>query len=239
MNSSDKIDALAKALIAAQREMRVANKSATNPHFKSKYAPLPEVIEVAKVLHTHGIVFVQPTFESDRGVGIETLVIHAESGQWISGALVLTPQQNTPQGIGSAITYGRRFGLASLIGIVAEEDDDGEAASAPTVQPKNRGGSRSPAGAHNPGAAGATPASATKPVFKAVRSDPYIFDPVATEKRMLLELIGGFDTWDLKRAWRERNQGDKNMLPAEAQLRVSAAYIDAHPVAKQSNSVAP
>lgn len=213
MNSSDKIDALAKAILAAQRELKPANKSATNPHFKSKYAPLPEVIEVAKVLHAHGIVFLQPPFEAEHGVGIETIIVHAESGQWLSGALVLTPQQNTPQGIGSAITYGRRFGLASLIGIVAEEDDDGQAASEKEKPPRKM------------------------PVVVRVPADKS-FDPVATEKRMVLELVGGFDTWDAKREWGTRNKADKDLLSTEAQLRVSQAFLAAHPTNKQTG-VAP
>lgn len=222
MNGSDKIDALAKALLAAQRELKPANKSATNPHFHSKYAPLPEVIEVAKVLHAHGIVFLQPPFDAEHGVGIETIIVHAESGQWLSGALVLTPQQNTPQGIGSAITYGRRFGLASLIGIVAEEDDDGEAASSAE---KEKPRSRKP--------------DATLPGGRAgFKIKPVDFDAVATEKRMVLELAGGFDTWDAKRDWSTRNKADKDLLSTEAQLRVSQAFLAANPTNKQTG-VAP
>lgn len=234
MNSSNEIAALAKALIKAQREMRVANKSAVNPHFKSSYAPLPEVIDVAKVLHTHGIVFMQPTFESERGVGIETIVIHDETGQWISGALVLTPQQNTPQGIGSAITYGRRFGLASLIGIVAEEDDDGNAASAPEKPRKI--GSATPRAVANPKRTGQED---TRSPTAGKPARPDAFDALETERSMILELLGGFDSWESKRAWRERNKAYKDMLPTEAQLRVSAAYLDATPVATKPSSVAP
>lgn len=228
MNSSDKIDALAKALIGAQREMKVADKSAVNPHFKSKYAPLPEVIEVAKVLLAHGIAFVQPTFDpAEQGrVGIETIIIHAESGQWISGALVLTPQQNNPQGIGSAITYGRRFGLASLVGIVAEEDDDGEAASSAEKPRKS--------------AAPAKPVARPPAVAKDHILDHLpLFDPVATERRMHLELLAGFNTWDDKRAWRDRNKADKDLLPDEARLRVSSAFIASELTTKPNGAQAP
>lgn len=130
MNKSDAIDQLATALAKAQAEMAAAPKSAINPHFKSKYAPLNEVIGVAKVLAKHGLSFVQPatTIDNSSVVMVETVLLHS-SGQWISETISLRPQQNTPQGIGSALTYARRYGLSSLLGIAADEDDDGNAAS--------------------------------------------------------------------------------------------------------------
>lgn len=131
MNKSDAINELAAALAKAQAEMKSASMSRVNPHFKSKYAPLNEVIEVTKALNKHGLSFVQPARVSADGVvEIETVLMHS-SGQWLSETLGLKPQQNTPQGVGAAITYGRRFGLSSLIGIAADEDDDGEEATRP------------------------------------------------------------------------------------------------------------
>lgn len=129
MNRSDQINELATALAKAQLEMKAAPKTAVNPHFKSKYAALPDVIDVAKTLAKHGLSFVQPArVEADGAVTVETVLMHS-SGQWLSESLSLRPQQNTPQGIGSALTYGRRYGLSSLVGIAADEDDDGNAAS--------------------------------------------------------------------------------------------------------------
>jgi hypothetical protein len=61
-------------------------------------------------------------------VTVTTILAHS-SGEFISEALTMTAAQNTPQGVGSTITYGRRYGLASMVGI-APEDDDGNAASA-------------------------------------------------------------------------------------------------------------
>ena len=132
MNRSESVNELSTALAKAQLEMKAAPKSAINPHFKSKYAPLNEVIDVAKTLAKHGLSFVQPARMDEQGqVVVETVLLHA-SGQWLSESLSLRPQQNTPQGVGSCITYGRRFGLASMVGIAADEDDDGNAASAGT-----------------------------------------------------------------------------------------------------------
>jgi hypothetical protein len=62
-------------------------------------------------------------------LGLVTKLTHAESGQWQSSLLVMPLPKADPQGYGSALTYGRRYGLSALLGIVTEEDDDGEAAS--------------------------------------------------------------------------------------------------------------
>ena len=59
---------------------------------------------------------------------VETILAH-ESGQWIQSELCMPLAKNDPQGVGSAITYGRRYGLAAIVGIVADDDDDGNAAS--------------------------------------------------------------------------------------------------------------
>lgn len=129
MQRSEAIDALAKALCAAQAEMPVAPKQSNNPHFGSKFAGLPEVREVAKTLHKHGLSFVQPTSSPDpQSVMVETVLLHT-SGQWLSSSLTLRPVKQDPQGFGSAITYARRYSLCALVGIVADEDDDGNAAS--------------------------------------------------------------------------------------------------------------
>jgi hypothetical protein len=145
MNRSEQINELATALAKAQGEMKAALKNALNPAFKrqgetggTKYAALPDVFEAARVLSKHGLSFVQPASVAEDGaVTVETMLMHS-SGQWLSEKLSLRPQANTPQGIGSAMTYGRRYGLSSLVGIAADEDDDGNEASAPTRPAKPR-----------------------------------------------------------------------------------------------------
>lgn len=132
MSQSPNINELAKALAAAQASLNAAKKDGVNPHFKSQYATLQSVWDCAReVLAPNGLSVVQ-TFEATDGahMNITTTMLHT-SGQWISGTLSMIPQQSTPQGIGSAITYGRRYALAAILGIVADEDDDGEAASTP------------------------------------------------------------------------------------------------------------
>jgi hypothetical protein len=130
MNATNTITKLAAALVAAQAELENAHKNSTNPHFRSKYADLPEVIDTVKpVLAKYGIAVVQmPGFE-DGVVTLETLLIH-ESGEWLSGVSGAPAQKQDPQGVGSAITYLRRYALAAACNI-AQEDDDGNAASKP------------------------------------------------------------------------------------------------------------
>ena len=126
---SASIAALAAALAKAQGEMEGAAKANVNPHFKSKYADLASVWDACRApLSKHGLSILQPVRANGASVTVTTILAHS-SGEWIEESLTMTAQQNTPQGVGSAITYGRRYGLASMVGI-APEDDDGNAASA-------------------------------------------------------------------------------------------------------------
>jgi hypothetical protein len=128
MNKSDTIGQLALALSKAQGQMKFAAKDANNPFFKSKYADLASVIEAIKVpLSANGIAFVQATDFEDSAVIVETILLH-ESGEWISGKLRMQPTKNDPQGVGSAVTYAKRYGLQALAG-VPSDDDDGNAAT--------------------------------------------------------------------------------------------------------------
>jgi len=128
MLTSDSIKEIAAALPKAQAEIKSAMKDATNPHFKSRYADLASVIDACKVaLNKHGITFLQPVRGGENGVIVETVLLHT-SGEWICDAFSIPVDKNNAQGVGSAITYGRRYGLQSMVGIPAE-DDDGNAAS--------------------------------------------------------------------------------------------------------------
>jgi len=128
MNRSETIAELAKALSKAQSVMGMAKKSASNPFFKSHYADLASVWEVCqKPLTDNGLSVVQAASVQDTAVSVETMLLHV-SGEYLSSVLLLAPKAHDPQSIGSAITYGRRYALAAMVG-VASEDDDGEAAT--------------------------------------------------------------------------------------------------------------
>jgi hypothetical protein len=128
LHHSDSIAKLAPALVKAQAEVENATKNATNPHFKSQYADLAEIIRTVKPVFTvNGLAVLQvPGFE-DGHATVESMLIH-ESGEWIAGVSGAPLQKADPQGVGSAITYLRRYSLAALAGI-AQEDDDGNAAT--------------------------------------------------------------------------------------------------------------
>ncbi|MBV6343128.1 ERF family protein [Candidatus Magnetobacterium casense] len=129
MEKSATIAELAKALCKAQATMQKAIKGSVNPHFKSKYADLESIWDACReALISNGLAVVQTNAPWSDGVVIETTLLHT-SGEYITGSLVLRPVKNDPQGVGSAITYGRRYGLASMVGICAEDDDDANAAS--------------------------------------------------------------------------------------------------------------
>ena len=129
LNASENLADLAAALCAVQGELKPAIKQADNPFFKSKYVDLPGVWEAIRpLLAKNGLSVVQTFTASADGPTIVTTLIH-KSGQWVSSELFLKPAKSDPQGVGSAITYGRRYALAAMVGVVADEDDDGNAAS--------------------------------------------------------------------------------------------------------------
>jgi hypothetical protein len=125
---SHSLSALASALAKAQSEMSGASKDKVNPHFKSAYADLASVWDACRgPLSKNGLAVLQPASAQGPTVTVRTILVHS-SGEWIASDLRMTAVQATPQGIGSCITYARRYALASLVGI-APEDDDGNAAS--------------------------------------------------------------------------------------------------------------
>lgn len=118
----------ATAYVKAQKAMGVAKKGSDNPFFKSKYADLAEVVEAVKgPLNDNGIGYLQIPMPGSKGAKVFTMLLH-ESGEFIGGTVEVPATKPDAQGFGSAITYGRRYGLQSLCGVPAE-DDDGNAAS--------------------------------------------------------------------------------------------------------------
>ena len=119
---------IAAALAKAQAEMGKAIKESANPAFRSKYADLGNVMDAClPALNKHNIAVIQPIVSDVDGRFVKTILIH-ESGETLECAVPLIVGKNDMQGLGSAITYGRRYGLMSMAGI-APEDDDGNAAA--------------------------------------------------------------------------------------------------------------
>lgn len=116
------------ALAIAQGKIENATKNASNPHFKSKYADLAEVLNTARpVLAEHDLSLIQaPGF--DGSLAHVTTILAHKSGGYITMTASCIPAKSDAQGIGSATTYLRRYGAAGAAGI-AQEDDDGNAAA--------------------------------------------------------------------------------------------------------------
>lgn len=127
---SPTIGVLMGALAKARKAFKPIIKSETNPFFKSKYADLASVIEATKDgLSDNGLAVLQPpVFDRATGtVEIITLLAH-ESGEWLKSTLDMPTAKADAQGVGSAITYGRRYAYSAVLNVASEEDDDGNGA---------------------------------------------------------------------------------------------------------------
>lgn len=128
-SKSDTIEKLAEALSIAQGQMTNATKNSTNPHFKSKYADLAAVIDCSKeALAKNGLSVVQIPNGKPPFVSVTTILLH-KTGQYITGEITLKSRSDSPQDMGSAITYAKRYALSAMLNIAADDDDDGNAAT--------------------------------------------------------------------------------------------------------------
>ena len=117
------------ALVKAIGELSNVPKTAANPYFKSKYAPLDAIIDATRpVLLKNGLAISQTPLFRDGTAGVETTIIHKD-GHSTTTTLLLPLKDQSPQGVGGAITYARRYALASVLGIASEDDDDGNVSS--------------------------------------------------------------------------------------------------------------
>lgn len=129
MKTSESLKNIGAALLQFNKAVDKISKSAENPFFKSSYAPLPEILEAIKnPLLDNGLVVMQfPKGQNE----LETLILHPESGEWMSESYFMKPAKEDPQGYGSVITYQRRYALGAILGLNIDEDDDGNKASQP------------------------------------------------------------------------------------------------------------
>ena len=140
IQKSESISNLIPALLKAQTKIENPTKDSFNPHHKSKFASLHSYIEATKrPLMEHGLVIIQGINGSGLNVGVDTMLAHS-SGEWLSFSVqaeCFTTRKDASgkieklpgdgQAIGSLTTYLRRYGIASLLNLVGEEDDDAEA----------------------------------------------------------------------------------------------------------------
>lgn len=121
---------LFEALAKAQSEFEIARFDSENPHFRNKFASLRSIDEATKrQLAKHGLAVTQLPYTDASGHPRMMTVLGHSSGEWISSDVKLILSKQDMQGLGSAITYARRYCKSALIGVVSDEDDDGNAAS--------------------------------------------------------------------------------------------------------------
>jgi hypothetical protein len=123
--------------VKVQAELKPALKDSTNPHFKASYADLTSVVGVSRSLLTdNGLVVTQPLTVDGDNVTLVTQVTH-ESGQWMRSSYPVKAMKPDPQTLGSAVTYARRYAYCALVGVVTDDDDDGNAASEKPAKEKS------------------------------------------------------------------------------------------------------
>lgn len=121
---------LLAALQAVQSEAPTLPKDKTNPHFQSRYTGLDTIVEkIGPLLHTHGLLWTALPGGSHDQPTLSYRLAHVESGEVIEGTMPLLLDKPTAQALGSALTYARRYSLCAVLNLVADEDDDGSAAS--------------------------------------------------------------------------------------------------------------
>jgi hypothetical protein len=135
---SESIKELATALAKAQSEVKGALKDSNNPFFKSKYADLGSVWDaVREPLAKNNLAIVQ---FPQGDCSLLTILTHS-SGEYMSASYTMTPTKKDPQGIGSAITYMRRYALQSVMGVCPEDDDGNQASEKQKTEPVKKNSS--------------------------------------------------------------------------------------------------
>lgn len=140
MATADSVKALLKALVSASKTFEAVEKGRTNPHLKNKYSDLGDVLDATKdALLANGLVIIQDPISYPDGEAkmvVRSRLIHEDGAMLMNEVGVPLAANANAQAVGSAITYGRRYGLKALLG-VQDADDDGQSAArrAPATAP--------------------------------------------------------------------------------------------------------
>ena len=133
INTNTPESQLNASFVKALGELRNVAKNAVNPHFRNRYASLDAILDdVRPILAAHNLGLSQEPLFEDGKAGVVTRIIHS-SGEYRASILLLPVKDQTAQGVGSALTYAKRYAISSILGITADDDDDGELASKPAV----------------------------------------------------------------------------------------------------------
>lgn len=133
MTTSETIGAIAPALIKAQSQMQGITKEGKNPAFRCKYVTLDSILDTLRpILTSNGLMLTQGSTPpwGVESITVESRIIHT-SGEWISTTVTIPVTKPDAHGLGSALTYGRRYSVSALLAISADEDDDANGAVNP------------------------------------------------------------------------------------------------------------
>lgn len=215
MQMSEPCNEVIGAFIKAQSSLKTAAKDTNNPFFKSKYADLNAVWAACQdSLSENELAAIQDVKTCENGVEVTTRVFHS-SGQWIEcGPLKVPLGKADAQGVGSAITYGRRYGLSATLGVVADEDDDGNKASKTPPEKNNTKPEDKPEPARQ--------------LSKADAREPY--------KKLEAEILEQQSTTDLA-SWGARNKSRLDSMPTDWQQTLRNIYAD-HKASLEQRAVA-
>jgi hypothetical protein len=153
VTSSETTATLCAALVAAQGGLRPIAKDGKNPAFRSRYATLDGIMETVRpALAAHGLAVVQGVIHPETGEGgrlvgitVETRLVHT-SGEWLASVVPVPVAKGDAHGLGSALSYGRRYGISALLALSTDEDDDGNAAAkAPPARSQTKPAPAAPA----------------------------------------------------------------------------------------------
>jgi hypothetical protein len=227
MEKSDSIQKLAKALCEFQGRIGKIKKDSSNPFFKSKYASLSTILStIQEPLTESGLSFVQ--FPAGQH-GLTTLLMH-ESGEYLSESYVMTPVKNDPQGLGSSITYQRRYALGAVLGLNIDDDDDANAAS--TQPAKKAENSKKKSEEIDAAVAKAAPIMTSGPGTEG--EEP----PTIAQKTQLLLLLNnsGISPEKKKSTVDALNDGFYNTITIEAAIEKIQAIVDKYQATQPSAS---
>ena len=195
ISTSQELDAFAEAFAKAQGELVNPPKSKVNPHFNSRYVDLSDGLDVIrKTFSKNGLAVIQGTAFVNEVTILTTRILH-KSGQWMEWNYPVSGL-DTHQKMGSAMTYARRYALFSIVGVAGEDDDDGNAASAP---------------------------AAPKPAKK-MAEPGFTPDHSGEERQLMMDELEGIGSLQDLTIWASDNRVRKNKLTPPDQAAVADAF---------------
>jgi hypothetical protein len=178
------------ALAAVQAEAPTLPKDKTNPHFHSKFTGLDTIVEtVGPILSKHGLVWITKPGQGDNGPTLEYRLVHVETGEGETGTMPLLLTKADSQGLGSALTYARRYALCSVLNLVSDDDDDGNGNAAANTPSRSASAGRTSSGV-----------TASKPQQTKIKGLVTSKGAKAPQLRMLLDRVGASNV-QVKDGW--------------------------------------